>query len=117
MRKVLATLVLVVMLVPSAYAAGMGGFYDANYTGVTVKQAKNMHDDAYVTLKGSISKRLTVDEYMFADATGSIVVEIDDEEWAGQTVKPTDTIEIIGEIDRNYRNVKVDVESLRILQK
>ena len=116
MKKVFVALVLVIMLMPNAYATGMGGFYDANYVGVTVKEVKNMPDEAYVSLKGNIVKRLTVDEYLFSDKTGSIIVEIDDEEWAGQMVKPNDMIEVTGEIDKNYRNTKVDVESLRILK-
>ena len=116
MRKVLAALVLVVMLVPSAYAVGMGGFYDASYTGVSVKQAKTMLDDAYVVLKGNILKRLTADEYLFSDGTGTITVEIDEDDWAGQTVQPSDKIEITGEIDKTYRTIKIDVETLRILQ-
>ena len=79
MKKLLASFVFIVMLAPEAFATGMGGFYDGTYNVTTVKQAKTMPDDSYVTLKGSITQRLTSDEYTFKDSTGTITVEIDSE--------------------------------------
>lgn len=53
------------------------------------------------------------EEYMFKDSTGKIVIEIDDEDWGGLTVGPKDTVEISGEIDRDFKKMKLDVFKIR----
>lgn len=115
MKKIFAALVFVLMFMPSAFAYQYGGFQDAYSSLVTVKQAQNMPDEAFVTLQGQIERRLTSDEYLFFDKTAKIVVEIDSEKWLGQTVNPNDIIEITGEVDRNFRNVKIDVDFLKVI--
>ena len=117
MKKLLASFVFIVMLAPEAFATGMGGFYDGTYNVTTVKQAKTMPDDSYVTLKGSITQRLTSDEYTFKDSTGTITVEIDAEKWMGQIAGPNDLMEITGEIDKDFRATKIDVDSVKVLPK
>ncbi|MBP5447557.1 MAG: NirD/YgiW/YdeI family stress tolerance protein, partial [Treponema sp.] len=74
-----------------------------------VKQALKMRDDSIVILRGNIVRRIGDDKYLFRDATGEIVVEIDDEDWGGVTAGPKDTLELSGEIDRDFNKVKVDV--------
>lgn len=76
----------------------------------TVKQAKTMADDAYVTLRGKIVNHIKKDKFLFQDSTDSVVVEIDDDLWYGITVAPTDTVEIIGEIDKDGPWGKVDID-------
>ncbi len=72
-----------------------------------------MRDDSYVTVRGRIIKRLTDDKFLFADETGQIVVEIDYEDWGGVTASPKDTLELTGEIDRDFNKVKLDVKIVR----
>ena len=89
-----------------------GGFQDdgsAQVVVTPVKQALKMRDDSIVILRGNIARRIGDDKYLFRDATGEIVVEIDDEDWGGVTAGPKDTLELSGEIDRDFNKVKVDV--------
>ena len=93
-----------------------GGFQDngSSATAATaVKEALRMRDESYVTVRGNIVKRLTDDKYLFRDATGEIVVDIDNEDWAGVTVGPDDTVELSGEIDRDFNKVEIDVGIVR----
>lgn len=62
-----------------------GGFSGPNGTVATVKQAQDMKDDAWVTMRGNIEKRIGDEDYQFRDATGTMTVEIDHKRWEGQT--------------------------------
>lgn len=107
---------------PFALAAGQGGFAGPTASGggftgpgpalTTVKEAQGMRDDTRITLNGQIVQHLGGDRYLFKDHTGSIRVEIDDDEWMGQTVGPDDTVEIYGEVDKDWNSVEIDVKRL-----
>jgi len=116
MKKMFAAFVFIVMVTPSAFAYAPGGFYDGITNTVDVKQALNLPDNSYVNLKGNITKRITSDEYLFTDKTATITVEIDAEKWLGQIIKPTDIVEISGEIDRDFRQIKIDVDSVKVVK-
>lgn len=94
-----------------------GGYLDAVAIISTVRDAKEMNDDAYVTLRGYIEKRLKGDKYLFRDSTGTVEIEIDDDDWHGVTVGPQDLVEITGEVDRGWMNVKIDVKRIIPVQK
>jgi uncharacterized protein (TIGR00156 family) len=81
----------------------------------TVAEVKQLQDDSKVTLEGYIVKQLGPEHYTFRDDTGEIEVEIDDDEWRGQTVGPEMKIRIDGEVDRDSTSVSVDVERLKII--
>ncbi|MBP3397472.1 MAG: YgiW/YdeI family stress tolerance OB fold protein [Alphaproteobacteria bacterium] len=87
-----------------------GGFVGGAETIVTVKQVNEMRDDVPVIVKGNIVQRMGDEKYLFEDATGAITVEIDDDNWRGQTVKPTDTVKMYGEVDRGLRTTEIDVD-------
>ncbi len=74
-----------------------------------------MQDDAWVTMRGSIEKRISEDDYIFRDETGTIKVDIDHKRWEGQTVTPKDKVEIQGELDKDFNSVEVDVKKVRKL--
>lgn len=95
--------------------AGAGGFSGPGPEISTVAQAKEMRDDARVLLRGNIIQHLGGEDYLFQDSTGTITVEIDDRRWMGQSVAPADTVEIYGEVDRDWRKVEIDVK--RIVKK
>jgi uncharacterized protein (TIGR00156 family) len=99
-------------------APAAGGFADGTVeTIVTVQQVKEMRDDTPVVVVGQITQRAGSDdeEFIFQDATGSIIVEIDDEDWRGQTVKPTDTVKLRGEVDRGLFKRQIDVDFVEII--
>ncbi len=79
----------------------------------TVESAKSLRDDAWVTLRGNIVERISDDLYVFKDATGTINVDIDHKRWNGLTVTPQDTVEIQGEVDKDWNSVEIDVKQIR----
>lgn len=93
---------------PSATSGG--GFSGPGLSVSTVEQAKGMRDDAKVAVRGSIIQHLGKDKYLFKDATGSIRVEIDNDKWGGQTITPDDTVELHGEVDKDWNSVEIDVD-------
>ncbi len=90
--------------------APAGGFVDGNETIVTVDQVKNLRDDVPVVMMGKIVKSMGDEMYLFEDATGTIRVEIDDDDWRGQTVTPNDTVKLRGEVDAGIFTTEVDVD-------
>lgn len=94
-----------------------GGFVGPNVSATTVEQALKMSDDTPVVLKGKITQGLGDEKYQFTDGTGTIVVEIDDDEWRGITATPEDTVELRGEIDKDLmRTPEVDVDYVTIVK-
>ena len=97
-----------------AYGQGQGFVDDGSYSEVLpIKNVLKMRDDATVTIRGKIVKRLSEDKYLFKDSTGQIIVEIDYENWCGVTASPKDTLELSGEVDRDFNKIKVEVFSVK----
>lgn len=92
------------------------GGYQAGSAVMTVDKAKALSNDQWVMLRGKIEKRLSDENYLFRDNTGTIVVEIDEKYWAGVTVGPEDKVEISGKLDKKFNSTEVEVKSLRKLQ-
>lgn len=117
MKKVLLGIITVFIFTITANAGFIqsGGFNDGIKI-TTVQEAANLRDDSNVVLRGHIINSLGNEKYTFADETGQMVVEIDDEDWKGIDVTPNTTIEISGEIDKGwFKKTKVDVDSIRIM--
>lgn len=79
----------------------------------TVASLSELRDESMVRLQGKITKALNDEKYEFTDATGTVIVEIDDEDWQGRTITNTDVITIVGELDVEYlptKRLKVDVD-------
>ncbi len=96
-----------------------GGFQGPGAQGgvATVAQALSARDDSPCVLTGRIVRREAGDHehYLFRDATGEIIVDIDDELFMGHTVTPETVIRIYGEVDKEaFKRPKVDVDRLEI---
>lgn len=89
-----------------------GGYSGPGPVPITVQQALTMRDDVPVTLRGYIIQRLGGDRYLFRDTTGSIQVEIDDDDWRGQIVGPDDLVELSGKVDRDWNSVEIEVKRI-----
>ncbi len=87
-----------------------GGFVGSTENIVTIKQVKEMRDDVPVIVQGNIVQRMGGEKYLFEDKTGSITVEIDNEDWRGQTVSPSDTVKLYGEVDAGLFKTEIDVD-------
>lgn len=70
----------------------------------------NAYDDQYVTLRGCLTKQLGRELYEFTDQKGTkILVDLDDDmPW--NHIQKDQLIEIVGEVDRDINNVKIDVK-------
>jgi uncharacterized protein (TIGR00156 family) len=96
--------------------AGAGGGFVGPGPGLdTVAQALSRRDDAFVTLRGNIVRHLGSDKYLFQDQTGTITVDIDQKRWGGQKVTPEDVVEISGEVDKDWTNTEIDVDSIKVI--
>lgn len=114
------------ILVPLAAAGLLLGSVavQAQFTGnqpaavTTVKMIKDSgKDDQLVTIEGKIVKQVKKDDYIFQDATGQIVVDIDPEVFAGQKVTPDNVVRLEGEIDKDLmKGPEVDVHKLTIVK-
>ncbi|EPY6921408.1 YgiW/YdeI family stress tolerance OB fold protein [Klebsiella variicola] len=93
--------------------AQAGGFTGPSGAVTTVANAKSLRDDTWVTLRGRITERISDDLYKFQDASGVINVDIDHKRWNGVTVGPQDTVEIQGEVDKDWNSVEIDVKQIR----
>lgn len=104
----------------SALASGFtgpqqaGGFQGPGLAPSSVAEALKLNDDTPVVLVGQIEKSLGDEKYLFKDASGSVTVEIDNEDWRGVTVTPKDTIVIQGEIDKDFFKTEIDVDSIAL---
>ena len=95
--------------------AQAGGFTGPSGAVTTVANAKSLRDDTWVTLRGKITERISDDLYKFQDASGVINVDIDHKRWNGVTVGPQDTVEIQGEVDKDWNSVEIDVKPIRTI--
>ncbi|WP_241722751.1 YgiW/YdeI family stress tolerance OB fold protein [Raoultella sp. HC6] len=96
----------------SQTTAKKGGFVGPNGSVTTVENAKSLRDDTWVTLRGKIVERISDDLYKFQDASGTVNVDIDHKRWNGVTVTPKDTVEIQGEVDKDWNSVEIDVKQI-----
>lgn len=75
-------------------------------------------DDAHVSLQGKIVRHLGGDDYRFADSSGEIDVEIDNEYWpANMPIDDKTEVRITGEYDKGLvRKPKVEVDRIEKLK-
>lgn len=79
--------------------------------------ANQANDDQTVQLQGSIIEQVGDEKYIFADDTGEIRVEIDDELFRNQRITPDMTVAIYGEVEKDFmRSPEIDVEELSIVE-
>lgn len=85
---------------------------------MTVKQMKDTaRDDQMVVLEGYLVDQVQHDKYNFKDATGTVLVEIDDRIFAGQRVDGKTKIRIEGEFEKDFMDPdEVEVYRLTIIR-
>ncbi len=76
----------------------------------------NPQDDQTVTLQGMVLEKVGHEKYAFSDDTGQIRIEIDDDVFPPQRVTPDMTVEIYGEVEKDFlRSPEVDVERMAVV--
>lgn len=95
----------------------------AGYTGpgaqpiTSVSAALEAVDESHVVLQGKIVKRLKDEKYEFTDATGTIHIEIDDEDWPGVAIDENTEVRLSGEVDRDMLGREIDVDLVEIVER
>ncbi len=89
-----------------------GGFTGPSSSVATVERAKKLRDDSNVILEGKITQHIGKDKYIFQDSSGDITIEIDNDDWNGVVVNPSDTVVIYGEVDKDWNSVEIDIDKV-----
>jgi uncharacterized protein (TIGR00156 family) len=98
-------------------AAQGGGFTGPDAVRlVTVAEAIALPDDSVAKVQGVIVRSLGDEKYEFRDNSGTVTVEIDSDDWRGVEATPDVKLELLVEVDRDFRKVELDVESVRLVQ-
>ena len=98
---------------------GAGAGNDSRQAVVTTVAAANKAPlDTPVRLEGQIQRQVARERYLFGDATGTIAVEIDDDDLPRESFNETTTLRIEGEVDRSRsrRQRYIDVDSVQIVR-
>ena len=121
MKKVLYTTALALLL--GGFSNAMAQVQTGGFTGPSVNQPVNVEDavkladDTAVELTGKIEKSLGDEKYTFSDESGSVTVEIDNEDFKGVTVNENDTVKLKGEVDKELmQETTIDVDSVEKVQ-
>lgn len=108
---------------PLLLLAGLasGPLLAAGYTGPgaqsvvnDVAAAREAADETPVVLEGRIVRQLKHEHYAFQDATGTLEVEIDDEDWPATPVDDQRTVRLYGEVDKELFGRRIDVEHIEV---
>lgn len=83
----------------------------------TVAAARSAADDTMAILEGNLLRKLSHDSYEFEDGSGSMQVEIDDEDLPmGRAIDASTKVRLIGEVDKGLMTVEIDVKRLEVLK-
>ncbi|MCY1389976.1 hypothetical protein D3C76_500480 [compost metagenome] len=98
----------------AALAAGYTGPGAAPVT--TVAAANDAADDAPVVLQGFVVKKLNNDDkYEFKDTTGTITVEIDNEDLPAVPFNEKSKVKLTGEVEKHLLSREVDVDLVEVI--
>ncbi len=80
-----------------------------------VSAALEAADEMPVVLEGRLLRQLRDEHYEFADQSGSIEVEIDDEDLPAQPIDQNSRVRLYGEVDRDLTGRSIDVDRVELL--
>ena len=78
----------------------------------TVTEIMNLPDDTPVVMRGYITKNMGNNIFVFEDDSGTIMLEIDEEDWNGNTVRVDDIVTVYGNVDKGSNYTEIDVNSI-----
>jgi len=114
MKKIAAALLLSISLTTGASAQFAGPSKSERIT--TVERVQTGSRGQNVTLKGFVLKHIRDRYYLFRDSTGEIRVRIDRLRWRGRKVTAETRVRLTGRIDRDFRELYVNVSQLDVLK-
>ncbi|TBU96549.1 YgiW/YdeI family stress tolerance OB fold protein [Stutzerimonas kirkiae] len=115
MKNTAFALLLAPLLSLNALAAGYTG--PGSQLIDTVGAALEAGDESAVVLQGRIVKRVKDEKYDFTDATGTIRVEIDDEDWPAVAINENTVVRLSGEVDRDLFGREIDVDRIEVINR
>ncbi len=83
---------------------------------ISVAGAKQLSDDARVSLEGFITGHLRGDYYLFRDESGEIGIEIDADIRSGKKIGPDTGVRIHGELENESGFVYIEVYRLDVYE-
>ena len=78
----------------------------------SVTEVVSLPDDTPVVMRGRITKNMGNNIFVFEDASGTIMMEIDEESWNGNTVRVDDIVTVYGSVDKGSNYTEIDVDSI-----
>ncbi len=78
----------------------------------SVMEVVSLPDNSPVTMRGRITKDMGDNIYVFEDSSGTIMLEIDEEDWNGKTVRVDDIVTVYGNVDKGSDYTEIDVTSI-----
>ena len=78
----------------------------------SVTEVVSLPDDTPVVMRGRITKNMGNNIFVFEDASGTIMMEIDEESWNGNTVRVDDIVTVYGSVDKSSNYTEIDVDSI-----
>jgi len=78
----------------------------------SVMEVVSLPDNSPVTMRGRITKNMGENVYLFEDSSGTIMLEIDEEDWNGKTVRVDDIVTVYGNVDKGSDYTEIDVTSI-----
>ncbi|MGE0623765.1 MAG: YgiW/YdeI family stress tolerance OB fold protein [Pseudomonadales bacterium] len=106
-----------ILLASTGTAVGQspGGFHGPSGVRVsTAAEIPGLPDDSHVQVTGYLVRSLGGDEYEFQDDTGTLIVEIDDDQWGGIEADPATRLQLTGELDIDPDKVELEVERVAL---
>lgn len=91
-----------------------GSDHDYRQPWVSVAQALYMEDDRKIRLTGYVIEQIDDEKYLFQDGTGTMVVEIDDDQWRGIRASSRTQLTVWGELDQDDDDAaELEVERIK----
>ena len=78
----------------------------------SVTEVSTLPDNTPVTMRGRITQNMGDNIYVFEDSSGTIMMEIDEEDWNGNTVRVNDIVTVYGNVDKGDNYIEIDVSSV-----
>ena len=111
MKKISMVALLTIMPVVGAMAKSNmdNNMQNKQPTYWSVTEVVEMPDKTPVVMRGRIRQNMGEQMYLFEDSSGTIMLEIDEEDWNGNTVRVDDYVTVYGNVDKSGRVAEIDV--------
>lgn len=112
MKKISMLAVLTLLPIYSSVAANNMNKTNTQPAYWSVSEVMTLPDNSPVVMRGRITKDMGGNMYVFEDSSGTVMLEIDDEDWNGNTVRVNDVVTVYGNIDKGVNYIEIDVDSV-----